>query len=330
MKTVLLLLSFPYRFCAQLKNWLYNRKILTAKNAPFPIVSVGNIAFGGSEKTPLVIELLALLREKGYRPAMIARGYKGRWGKKGGILSDGKSILGTWEDSGDESLLVAQNFPQVGIFVGKDRWESCQRADRLGFDVGVLDDGFQHLRLHRDLDIVLYNPEKKGLLREPLSSLKRADILLIKPRDKIKKKKSFSEKTTFFYSVQSRGFYQLGERKEVKAESLKGKKVIAFCGIARPERFLSLLRREGIVPLFFLAFPDHHPFPPSSIEKILDSCKRSGAEAVIMTEKDAVKLVSRLPFKSYPAFYLKIGLKLEERFSTHFLSLLQEKDHPAR
>ena len=330
MKTILLLLSFPYRFGSQLKNWLYNRKILTAKKAHFPIVSVGNIAFGGSEKTPLVIELLALLQEKGYRPALIARGYKGRWEKKGGILSDGKNILGTWEDSGDESFLVAQNLPEVGVFVGKDRRKSCQKAHRFGFDVGVLDDGFQHLRLHRDLDIVLYNPEKKMLLREPISSLKRADILLIKLRDKIKKKISSSEKTTFFYSVQSRGFYQLEEREEVKAESLKRKKVIAFCGIAQPERFLSLLKREGIAPLSFLTFPDHHPFPPSSIEKILDSCKRSGAEAVIMTEKDAVKLASRLPFKSYPAFCLKIGLKLEERFSAYLLSLLQEKDHSGR
>jgi tetraacyldisaccharide 4'-kinase len=330
MKTVLLLFSFAYRFGSQLKNFLYNRKILTTKNAPFPIVSVGNIAFGGSEKTPLVIELLAILQEQGYRPAMISRGYRGRWEKKGGILSDGKNMLGTWEDSGDESFLVAQNLPQVGIFVGKDRWESCQKAHRLGFDVGVLDDGFQHLRLHRDLDIVLHNPEKKMLLREPISSLKRADILLINSRDKIKKKISSLEKTTFFYSVQSQSFYQLGEREEVKAKSLKRKKVIAFCGIARPERFLSLLKSEGIAPLSFITFPDHHPFPPSSIEKILDSCESSGAEAVIMTEKDAVKLASRLPFKSYPAFYLKIGLKLEETFFTFFLSLLQDKDQQAR
>ena len=330
MRIILLLLSFPYRLGAQLRNWLYNNKILPVKKAPFPIVSVGNIAFGGSEKTPLVMELLSLLQEKGYKPAMIARGYRGKWEKKGGTLSNGRSILGTWEDSGDEPFLVAQNMPQVGIFVGKDRWKSCQRAYRLGFDVGVLDDGFQHRRLHRELDIVIYNPEKKELLREPRSSLKRAHILLIKSPDKIKKKKFFLQITTFFYSVQSRGFYKLGEREEVKAESLKGKKAIAFCGIARPERFLSLLQKEGIVPLSFLAFHDHHPFPPSSIEKILDRCKGSGTEVLIMTEKDAVKLASRVPYKRNPAFYLKIGLKLEEGFSKYFLSLLKEKDHPPR
>ena len=330
MRIILLLLSFPYRLFAQLRNWLYNRKILTAKKAPFPIVSVGNIAFGGSEKTPLVMELLSLLQEKGYKPAMISRGYRGRWEKKGGLLSNGRSILGTWEDSGDEPFLVAQNMPQVGIFVGKDRWKSCQIAHRLGFDVGVLDDGFQHRRLHRDLDIVIYNPEKKELLREPHSSLKRAHILLTKSLNKIKKKKFFPQITTFFYSVQSRGFYKLGEREEVKVESLKGKKAIAFCGIARPERFLSLLQKEGIVPLSFLAFPDHHSFPPSSIEKILNKCKGDGTEVLIMTEKDAVKLASRVSYKRNPAFYLKIGLKLEEGFSKQFLSLLKDKDHTAQ
>jgi tetraacyldisaccharide 4'-kinase len=330
MQTVLLILSYPYRLGAQFKNWLYDRRILKPRRAALPIIiSIGNITFGGSEKTPLAMELLSFLLEKGYKPALITRGYKGKWERRGGILTHGKRILGTWQDSGDEPFLVAQNTPQAGIFVGKNRWISCRSAMRLRFDIGILDDGFQHRRLHRDLDIVLHDPGIKGPLREPLSSLERAHILLIKSGDNFLKKKFLSEKVTFSYTVSSRGIFQLGGREEVKAGSLKEKKVIAFCGIARPERFLSLLRKQGIIPESFLEFPDHHSFPSASIEKILNRCRRAGADALIMTEKDAVKLASCLPLKKKGAFYLKIGLNLDEAFYTHLFSFIKGKEHPA-
>lgn len=327
MQTLLLSISFPYRFGAQFKNWLYDWKILKPKTAPLPIISVGNITFGGAEKTPLVMEVLDFLIKEGFKPAMITRGYKGKWEKKGGILSDGKRILGSWLDSGDEPFMVVRNFPQVGIFVGKDRLTSCQRAAHSGFDFGVLDDGFQHRALRRDVDIVLYDPAAKSYLREPLSSLKRAHVLLIRRQDKLNKKKILLNKTTYFYSVEIRGFFRLGERKEeVNAERLRGKRVIAFCGIARPERFSSILGSEGIFPVSFLKFPDHHPFPPSSIEKILARCERTGAEAVIMTEKDAVKVAARFPLQRKAAYYLKMGLKLEDAFYRTLLSSLKDKE----
>ena len=328
MKIFLCLLSIPYRLGSQLKNWLYDQNILKSRKAPLPIISIGNITFGGSEKTPLVIEILSFLINKGYKPAMITRGYKGKWERKGGILTNGKRILGNWQDCGDEPFMVAQNIPQAGIFIGKDRFASCQRASRLGFQIGVLDDGFQHRTLQRDLDIVLYDPEAKRLLREPLSSLKRAHILLIKGKDLRKTRVSFPQKNTFNYSVFSRGFFRLNSPSEkVDVEMLQRKKTVAFCGIARPERFSSLLRSEGITPVSFLTFPDHHGYPPSSIKKIRQKCCKNGAEAVIMTEKDAVKITSSFPLNELPAYYLKIGIKLEEEFFAKLSSWLKEKEH---
>lgn len=324
-------LSLLYRAGSQFKNLLYHWKILKPKKAPLPIISIGNITFGGSEKTPLVMNVISFLLEQGYKPALLSRGYKGKWEKKGASLSDGRSILGSWEDSGDEAFMIAQNIPQAGIFIGKNRLHSSKRATRSGFNVGVLDDGFQHRILHRDLDIVLYDLSQKAALREPFSSLKRAHLLLVKKKDESNRKKEIkkdlSKKAFFEYSVISRGFFRLGEKGEkVSAERIRGKKVIAFCGIARPERFHSLLQEEGIYPKFFLKFPDHHPYPQSSLEKILKYFFKVEAEVLIMTEKDAVKVVDKINPRKIPAYYLKIDLEVEKEFYPAVLSVIQNMD----
>ena len=198
-------LSLPYQLGSQIKNLFYRWKIFKPKRAPLPVMSVGNIAFGGSEKTPLVMNLISFLEKQGYKPALISRGYKGKWERKGGVLSDGQRILGTWEESGDEPYMVAQNFPEAGIFTGKHRHLSCEKAKDLGFEVALLDDGFQHQRLHRDLDIVLYDPGENTFRREPASALKRAHLILVKrslePNFKNRIKKAFASVDVYEYSV---------------------------------------------------------------------------------------------------------------------------------
>jgi tetraacyldisaccharide 4'-kinase len=327
MKFLLFLLSFFNRSGCLIKNWFYKKKILTSKKAPLSVVSVGSIALGGTEKTPLVINLINYLIKHGFKPALISRGYKGRWERSGGILSDGKNILAHWEDSGDEPFMVAQNIPQAGIFIGKNRLLSCQKAKSLGFELAVLDDGFQHRRLHRDLDIVLYTPSEKIAYREPVSSLKRADILLMKkgvhPQRKKKVMERFPESSVFEYSVKKKGVFRLMEKKTQPGEELKGKKVIAFCGIARPERFLSILHRGGIKPSFLFKFPDHHPYPKSTIEKIIEKYKKINAEAIITTEKDALKIIHNKSLKKIPAYYLKIDLEVEDKFYAKISNMLQ-------
>lgn len=327
MKFLLFLLSLFNRSGCMIKNWFYKKKILTSKKAPLSVISVGSIALGGTEKTPLVINLINYLIKHGFKPALVSRGYKGRWEKSGGILSDGKNILAHWEDSGDEPFMVAQNIPHAGIFIGKNRLLSCQKAKSLGFELAVLDDGFQHHRLRRDLDIVLYTPAEKIAYREPVSSLKRADILLMKkgvdPQRKKKVMERFPESSVFEYSVKNKGVFRLVEKKIQPGEELKGKKVIAFCGIARPERFLSILHKGGIKPSFLFKFPDHHPYPKSTIEKIIEKYKKINAEAVITTEKDALKIVHNKSLKKIPAYYLKIDLKVEDKFYAKISNMLQ-------
>lgn len=329
MKRIYTPLSYFYRLVSQLKNWLYSLKLLRPSSAPLPVISVGNITFGGSEKTPLVINLASTLLQKGYKPAVLTRGYKGKWEKKGGILSDGFNIRGSWKEAGDEPLMLAQNIPQAGVFIGKNRLVSCLKAKKMGFNVAILDDGFQHRKLYRDLDIVLLNPILKSPLREPFNSLKRAHIILLKnnfsltPEEKSKLNKKFPDSFLLDYSVISCGFYDLKKREKVPSYKLKNKKVVSFCGIAHPERFHSLLQKEGITLVASLTFPDHYFYPPSSFQKIREIHQKINPQALVTTEKDAVKIAKCPQFHNLPVFYLKIDLKLNLQLYSEVLSVLK-------
>jgi tetraacyldisaccharide 4'-kinase len=328
MKPFLLVFSLLHRSGCRIKNWLYKRKIFMPKRAPLPVISVGNITFGGSGKTPLVLHLLTFLVNQGYKPALITRGYRGKWEKGGGILSDGKSILGTWQDSGDEAFMVATNIPQAGVFIGKNRLLSCQNAKNSGFELAVVDDGFQHSRLHRDVDIVLYDSREKVLLREPVSSLGRAEIILLErglpPQEKERLKKSFPQSTIFEYSVESKGFFKAGKKEGESGVEFQGKRIIAFCGIACPERFLALLQKEAISPVDFLTFSDHYSYPLHSLEKISKKFKKLKADALITTEKDTVKIAQSDALQGIPVYYLKIDLRLDDEFYSMLSSSLQK------
>jgi len=326
MKGFLAFLSLIYQRGCQLKNFFYRIHLFRPQKSSLPVISIGNIAFGGAEKTPAAMAVLAILLRHGYKPALVTRGYKGKWEKRGGILSDGKDILGTWADSGDEAYMIARNFPQAGVFVGKSRVSSCRKAYSLGFDVAILDDGFQHRKLFRNCDIVLHNPEKRLPLREPISSLKRAHILLLKEdvpdTGSPMLFKALLSLKTYTYSVENQGFYSFDGRTHIKPEVLKTKKILAFCGIARPERFLTLLDTAGIKPCSFLTFRDHHAYPSSTLTKLRSAFQAHEADVYLTTEKDAVKLGNLEMFRDDLAFYVKIGLEIQDAFETQILSYL--------
>lgn len=196
------------------------------------------------------MSLLSALLNEGLKPALISRGYKGNWEKKGGVLSNGKSILGKWEDSGDEPFMVALRIPQAGIFVGKDRFSSCRRADNLGFNAAVLDDGFQYRGLSKDIDIVLYDPAERIFLREPFSCLKRANIILVEKRIDARTKKRINEHfpgtSLYEYSVNVKGFFRLGQNKGESSSVLRGKKNSCFLWNRQPrEIFLPAGHRRN-------------------------------------------------------------------------------------
>jgi tetraacyldisaccharide 4'-kinase len=331
MKSVLRFLSLIYQSGCQAKNAFYRINLLHPKKAPINVVSVGNISFGGSGKTPLVLALADYFLKNGIKPAVVTRGYMGKWEHTGGILSDGKNRSGNWTESGDEPFMISLNYPEIGVFVGKNRLKSCEKAHDSGFQVVILDDGFQHRRLYRDLDIILYNPSENLPLREPLASIKRADILLLKRgaalRPDIAALTNSQGVDTFIYSVSDAGFYNL-DRKEESESTLKNKRVLAFCGIARPRRFLALLEQTGIMPVHFISFPDHHPYPSKSVERIVDLYNSQEAEVCITTEKDAVKITDHEVFQDIPTFYLKIGIQADEDFFTSVLSILKKRGLP--
>ena len=272
------------------------------------------------------MNLIDFFLKKGQKPALVSRGYRGNWEKPGGVLSDGINLLGNWRDSGDEAFMVSQNFPKAGVIIGKDRIVSCQKAENLGFKVAILDDGFQYRRLARDIDILMYDPFEKIALRESVSALKRCDIILMKRsvRPKIQKKiqARFPQAKCYNYSVQSKDFYSLNNHHYVPVEALKGRKALIFCGIARPERFISKLSSEGIIPVKHITFRDHHFYPESSLKQILKTHISLKTEIMITTEKDATKLTQRNNLDKYPIYYFKIDLEVDQKFYDHILEKL--------
>ncbi len=318
-RVFLALYSVSSRAVCGLKSGLVRRKILKPRKAPIPVISVGNLTLGGSEKTPLVMELISYIEGLGFKPALVSRGYRGAWEKSGGIVSDGKTVLGSWEQAGDEPVLVAHRFPKTGVFVGKNRYRSCQKARDLGFDVAILDDGFQHIRLGRDLDIVLHDDRSPSAVREGFPALRRADILLWKTGgrgarlDQIRRK--CPDLAIFKYRMISKGFRGLGSGQEIPYAALKGREIFAFCGIARPGRFFALLEESGLTLKARTSFPDHFSYPLQALRRLDAAYRESGAKALVTTEKDAVKLDSRDgSFSQLPVYVLRIGLDLPEAF----------------
>ncbi len=317
-----------YQGGSLLKNLLYNLGLFKSRNSPIPVISVGNISFGGSEKTPLAQHILSLLSENGFKPALISRGYKGSWEKSGGIVADHQGIHANWRKAGDEPWLIARNVPGAGVLVGRDRHRSCLRAYQHGYEIAVLDDGFQHRRLKRNLDIVLFNPGGNPFLREPVSSLKRAQIILHKSELSAKEKNllhdKFPRQNFFEYSVKARGIFSPEGDQPVSRNIFSGKKILAFCGIASPLRFFNLLQQEGLNIVSLIKFPDHHFYPISSLKKINSCFHKNKCQILLTTEKDMVKLRDRPEMKKLPLCYLKIELILEKAFTTTLLSLASQ------
>lgn len=325
--TILLgLYSLVSRFICRIKAEAVRAGVMRQRKASFPVVSVGNLTLGGSEKTPLAMELLAHFLETGRRPALVTRGYKGRWEKAGGVLSDGRALRGDWEDAGDEPFMIARRIPAAGVFVGKQRARSCLAAAEAGFDLAVLDDGFQHIKLARDADIVLFDAAAKGPRREGTAAMRRADIILVKKDGKAalsRLRRRFPSAAVFEYAVHSRSLRCLETGESIAADALKGKRILAFCGIARPERFFGLLEERGLRPDARLTFSDHFAYPTPALERIAADCERGRIEALVTTEKDSVKFLGRTwPFASTPLYVLEIGLELPAGFFEKLDSLL--------
>jgi len=272
------LLSSIFGIGVQARNALYDRGIARARKVRGPVVSVGNLSVGGSGKTPFVLLLGELLKAREVPFDILSRGY-GR--KTHGVARVDPGGLS--QVFGDEPLLLARRLG-VPVIVGEDRFEAALFAERsLGPQLHLLDDGFQHRALARDFDIVLVTPEDArdrllpaGRLREPLTSLSRADAVVLTGGASLE---SFPLNGKLVWRV----------RRGISLTNAPARPVV-FCGIARPQNFLLQLRTAGIEPVAQALYRDHHAYSERDIQDLLKLRQQSEAESFITTEKDAINL----------------------------------------
>lgn len=238
-----------YRGINRARRALYRAGVLKAKRLPKPVISVGNLAIGGSGKTPAVISIARALVAEGLDVAVLTRGY-GRSGEGGVVDSFDAARFG------DEPLVIHKAVPKANVIVGSKRHEN---GARVKCDVYLLDDGFQHLQLHRDLDVVIDAPNARWY-REGRSALRDADLILQR-------------------RLRPSGY-----------EPLIGKRVFAFSGLADNEQFFAMLRGLGIDVAGSRSFPDHYRYTPADVKAIKQAASAAGAEQIVTTEKDAVKI----------------------------------------
>jgi tetraacyldisaccharide 4'-kinase len=293
-RPLLLPLAPLYGAALAAKRQLFRLGWLKQNRLTHPVISVGSVSAGGAGKTPVVLMMAGILRRRGYAVRILTRGY--------GRTSDLIERVEPYDDAGvhgDEPVLMAQR-SGVPVFAGADRYragvyaEKDEKAEKIL--VHLLDDGFQHRQLARDLDIVLLTEEDvkdmllpAGNLREPLSALREADVIVLREEEATSLRGFVAElmagrEAPAIWEIRRR--LSLGEAGEVSLPSLP----VAFCGIARPDSFMTMLNAEGCMPVSRVDFPDHHKYDDHDVATLLQRARHSGANGFVTTEKDAVKL----------------------------------------
>jgi tetraacyldisaccharide 4'-kinase len=299
--------SHVYSLGVRLRDWGIVRGVVPRYRLPRPVISIGNLHVGGTGKTPLVMTLARLLGERGYDIAVLSRGYGRDTRKAIRAVADGESVLCSVREAGDEPFMLAQRRTGAGIWVGSDRYRAGLSACRMRCpDLFVLDDGFQHRRLHRDLDIVvlpvpgLFGNGKvlpAGPLREPPDALKRAHVALIrtykspgetrKARDVLASR--YPHLAVAVGNYHPLDFWQLSSGRQIALEAVRGKKVALVCGIGHPKGFRGSVEALGAEIMGALSFPDHYWYTPRDIGHIRHTL--SEVDLLVTTEKDAWKLI---------------------------------------
>jgi tetraacyldisaccharide 4'-kinase len=311
-----------------------------ARRLPRPVVSVGNLHWGGTGKTPLVAAIGSHLRDRGLAVCVLSRGYASR-GQGVRVVSTGSGPLLGPRVAGDEPVLLAGELPGVAVVVGPDRWQAGEHALRRldpRPDLFLLDDGFSHLALARDLDLVAFPAADpfaggrlfpSGRLREPLAAIARAHAVLLtgasgaagpgEGRALAEALRSYGFAGPGFASITRSGRPRriTGDRGELPP----GTRVFLVSAVARPDSFLATVRSLGFEIAGELRFPDHHDYPPDSLKRIEAGWKSSGAETVLTTSKDRVKLLGRLDLpvaelpvhaEPEPAFWEWLDQRIDE------------------
>ena len=284
------------------------------------VISIGNITVGGTGKTPTAKLLARYIQNLGYKVAILNRGYRAKWKGDVGVVSNGKEVFMSADEAGDEAYLLARSLPDIPVLIGTDRTITGKYAvDNFHVDVVILDDGYQHWQLKRDLNILLVDAINvfgnghmlpRGTLRESLPHLDRADICLLTKVDQAAPgaceeiRSTLARYNDHALVVESThkplGFIEIAnlfsreQRKVLSVDTMKGHKVIAMSAIGNPASFEQTLSDIGAVITESLRFPDHHDYTEQEIIEVMHQAEEQGAEAIIVTDKDAVKIPESL------------------------------------
>lgn len=325
---LLIPLSWVYTAVIWLRNFLYDHRIFRVYQLPVMIISVGNISCGGTGKTPAVEWLANQLLLNGFKVGILSRGYK-RKSKTAIIVSNGNKIFENVTAVGDEPYLLALNLPGVPIVVDADRVAGATLLiEKFKPDFVILDDGFQHRRLGRQLDLVLLDAQAgldqkvlpAGLFREPISAIKRAGMVWItkSPENrslqavkaalgKISNVPIFTADYKVIGVVDSKGIRQ-------NPAVFSGKRILAFCGIANPAGFYHTLAIAKIVPASFIRFPDHHSYSQHDLALIKRRSKELKCDLIITTQKDFVRIATKeIPNMNLSYLAVKFEVNESER-----------------
>jgi tetraacyldisaccharide 4'-kinase len=320
------LLSALYALAIRLRQMLYALGVFRQQSLALRVISVGNITLGGTGKTPTVIQIAGLLLKNHRHPAVVSRGYGREDESAIAVVSDGSKVLVDAKSGGDEPVLIGSLLPGVPVVVGSDRHRAAVLAQqRFKTDTIVLDDGFQHIRLKRDLDIVLVDAVDPfgngklfpaGVLREPLTALARANVVLITSADKaddldgLKRVIRRNTRARIFTARQlPKDLTEIASGAASPHDALRGTAVLAFSGIARPASFTALLRSLGADIRAEIAYPDHYAYKKSDLTTLFERAAAANASMIITTEKDAVRLK---PWNPDGIWALRIELNIVE------------------
>jgi tetraacyldisaccharide 4'-kinase len=314
------LASMLYGVGMRIRSLGYDQGIITAQKLPCRVISVGNITVGGTGKTPMTIRIAQLAGNMGFRPAILSRGYKGGLEKRGGIVSDQTRVLIGPAMAGDEPYMMARQLPGVPVLVGADRVRMGHAAiETFASNLIVLDDGFQHRRLTRDLDLVLVDDRTffgngrllpRGLLREPATALGRAHAVILTRCDPahslsfsrlaamVPGKPLFTSRHAPYidgiYNGKDAGPEKRHEPMIDDFSVLHDAGVFVFSGIAQNGEFLRMISEKAKSVKGAMAFPDHHPYTDAQCDDIVRRAQRLSADYLVTTEKDYIRVMGRL------------------------------------
>lgn len=313
---ILYIFSLIYGLLVNIKLAGYKYGIFQKQKLDCFVISLGNVTVGGTGKTPTAQRLARDIRDMGYRVVILNRGYRAKWHGEVGIVSDGKRLHMDAAEAGDEAYMLAKHLPEVPVLIGAERAKTGRYAmEHFGAEVAILDDGYQHWQLERDLDILLVDAVNvfgngyilpRGTLREPISHISRADICLMTKVDQaaagscdyiretvhrynpearivesIHQPRCFIPLTEWYVNIASQG---------IDIAQMRGKRIMAVSAIGNPASFEQTLSDLGAVIIESLRYPDHHDYAMSEMTDIFQQAENAGAEAIVITEKDAVKI----------------------------------------